>query len=403
MGMIKKLTAAVAMATALSAAVVAPASADISPHLVGINYLQGDAKISPDGKYLALALVNEGKRTLAIVDTKTFKGVGGVNFGRTEDVGNFFWATDERLVIEILVSTEWDKEPRFLGELYAVDYDGDHGERIFGYRAGERQVGSVRKKKESIYGWGKVVSMLPDDPKHILLSSTELPGGSELFQDKSKRDQIKIEEVTKLHSTVHRLNIHNGKMYSSQTRSPQPNTSFFTDGKGNLTYAIGGQKDEVKELYRYVDDEWKRIALNEGSMSNVLPLGFDTAYSKVFYLDYQKDGKGCLHTYDLSSGEKARVNDTCDLDADKISITANNRYAYAMQTGNAESPYQVFDTSASEGQFFAAIVDMFKGFEIDITSGSEDGTFWVVRAVDGNNATSFYLYNGESNQFSKLM
>ena len=397
MKLLKKITAGLMLGAALSSA---PTYADLSPNLVGLDYLQGEVKISPDGKYLALALINDGKRTLAVVETKTFKSVGGVNFGRMQDVGNFFWATDERMVVEILQRTEWDNTPKYYGELYSVDYNGKHGERIYGYRAGEQQVGSARKKKEPIYGWAKVVNMLPDDPKHILISSTEMPGGSEIFRDKQKRSQVKVSDMNELYSTVHRLNIRTGKMSSAHTRSPQPNTSFFTDEKGNLTYAIGGSSAETKELYRYVDDAWQRVKLNEGQISDVLPLGFDEAYSKVFYLDYQDNNQTCLFSYDLSSGEKHQVNENCDLDAQSISISADNINAYAMKP--QEAPYEVFDTSGQEGAFFAAIVDVFEGMEIDITSGSEDGNFWVVQANDGK-AKSFYLYNGESNQFSKLM
>ena len=403
MGIIKKLSTAVLLGAALSTAMIAPASADLTPNLVGLDYLQGEVKVSPDGKHLALALINEGKRTLAVVETKTFKSVGGVNFGRMQDVGNYFWATDKRLVVEILQRTEWDPTPKYYGELYSVDYNGKHGERIYGYRAGEQQVGSARKKKEPIYGWAKVVHMLPDDDKHILISSTEMPGGSEIFRDKQKREQVQVSDMKELYSSVHRLNIRTGKMSSAHTRSPAPNTSYFTDEKGNLTFAIGGASDTTKDLFRYVNDDWQRIALNDGPLSTVLPLGFDKGYNKVFYLDYKSEGQTCLYAYDLNSAEKGRVNDNCDLDADKISISADHKYAYAMRTGSEAASYEVFDTSNDEGAFFAAIQEVFKGFEIDITSGSEDGSFWVVRATDDKDATSFYLYNGESNQFSKLM
>ena len=56
-----------------------------------------------------------------VVETKTFKSVGGLNFGEWQDVGNFFWATNKRLVTEILHREEWDPEPKYYGELYAVD------------------------------------------------------------------------------------------------------------------------------------------------------------------------------------------------------------------------------------------------------------------------------------------
>lgn len=399
MGLFKKIAAA----AMVSAALAAPAVAEISPDITETNYRQGEAKVSPDGKYLALALINGKKRILTVVDTKTFKQVGGMNFGKTQDVGNFFWATDERLVMEILHRTEWDDNPKYYGELFSIDYDGKHPEKIFGFRAGEKQVGSVRKKKKNVYGWGKVISMLPEDDKHILISSTLSPGGSRIFTDEQKRDEVNVVDIKNLHSSVHRLNINTGKMSASHTRSPAPNTSFFTTEKGELNYAIGGSSDKTKELYQYVDEKWKRIALNDGSSSDVLPVGFNKSFSKVFYLDFMEGEQTCLFSYNLTSGEKAKVNENCNLGSDPVSVTADNAIVYALKTSEAAVPYQVFDTSVPEAEFFSQIVDVFKGFDIDITSGSEDGSYWVVRATDANDATSFYLYSGESNQFSKLM
>lgn len=377
------------------------AFAELISSVDGYRFDQGDAKLSPDGKYMAMAMVNEGRRSLIVVETQSLKSVGGANFGRMQDVGNFYWATNKRLVMEILHREEWDNNPKFYGELYAVDYNGKHGDLIYGWRAGEDQVGSKRKKKESIYGWGRIISLLPDDPKNILISSTPMPGGSELFEDRSKRNLVRGAEINKLHSTVHRLNIKTKKMSSSRTRSPEPNTSFIADAKGNLTYAYGSEPGTPIKFYRYVDEEWKRISLD--TTNAFQPITFNKALSKMVYLDSQGEQENCLFVYDFATNSKEQLHDQCGLDQDFLAMTTDKDSVYAVKTNDFQSPYAILDRTNIEADFFAQIVDMFQGQKIEVASRSADGQFWIVKTEGVDSKLNFYLYSKEKNEFSQLM
>lgn len=367
----------------------------------GYRFDQGDAKLSADGKHLAMAIVNEGRRSLIVVETDTFKSVGGANFGTMQDVGNFYWATNERLVMEILHREEWDNVPKFYGELYSVDYDGGSGDLIYGWRAGEEQVGSNRRKKESIYGWARIISLLPDDPKNILISSTEMPGGSELFEDRSKRDLVRGGDVSNLYSSVHRLNIKTKKMSSSRTRSPEPNATFVADKNGELAYAYGSAPGAAVKLYRYVDDEWQRVTLK--TTAAFQPVTFNADLTKMMYLDSQNGEDGCLFIYDLSANTQELLHDKCGIEPDILAMTTKQDQIYAVKTNDVENPYAILDRTNIEADFFAQIVDMFEGQKIQISSRSEDGRYWIVKTEAVDNTLGFYLYSKEKNEFSKVL
>lgn len=380
-------------------ALINTAVADVSPDIFSQNYNQNDVKVSPDGKYLAIAVVKDGGRTLVVVDRDTMQPVGGVNFGRIQDVGNYFWVTEERLVMEILHRTDWDDQKRFYGELYAIDYNGRHGEMIYGFRSGEKQVGSIRKRKEAVFGWGRVVSTLPEDPKHILISSTELPGGSELMLDKQKRDEVDINEMRKLYSTVHRLNIHNGKMGPTLARSPAPNSAFFTREDGEIVYAIGGENDNAKRAYKYVNEEWVPLTLADDKMS--VPVGFDDQLQHVFYLADNEQGNTCLFSKELSSGAVKEMPDMCGVSYSDVVISSDNVSPVAVMPD--ESQYKFLVGVNKEADFFSRVAEVFTGQKITITSGSDNGEFYVVKAVDAQNNQGFYLYNGGSNEIARVL
>lgn len=367
----------------------------------GYDFKQPDAKLSPDGKYLAMALLNEGRRSLVVVETDGFKSVGGVNFGRMQDVGNFHWANDERLVMEILHREEWDNDPKFYGELYTVKYNGKHGDMVYGFRAGEQQVGSKRKRKEAIYGWARIVSLMPNDKENILISSTDMPGGSELFEDRQKRNLVRAADTSKLYSTVHRLNLKTRRMSSSYTRSPEPNTTFIADQSGELVYAYGAAPGTKMKMYRFVDDKWQKMDVGQGE--SFMPISFSKDLQSMVYLDNSKDESACLYRQNLATKEIEMMHEQCNLDPTQIAMTVDQSSVYAVKTSDFETPYAMLDTSGVESDFFAQIFGMFEGQKVDVSGRSRDGNYWIVKTQSPDQTLGFYLYSRSKNEFSKVL
>src|SRR5690606_21062059 len=71
--------------------------------------------------------------------------------------------------LEIAVN---DLRPKYYGELHAVNFDGSKSERIFGVRAYSQQTGTLMRQKAPEHAWAEIIDRLPDDPDHILISST---------------------------------------------------------------------------------------------------------------------------------------------------------------------------------------------------------------------------------------
>ena len=83
-----------------------------------------DVKISPDGKFLAVVINVEKKKALGIVNRAEFKIVNVIRFDDDYEVGQYLWVNDERLVIKMVKPDRWSKEPKYYGELFAVNWNG---------------------------------------------------------------------------------------------------------------------------------------------------------------------------------------------------------------------------------------------------------------------------------------
>eukprot|EP00487_Bulimina_marginata_P001870 TRINITY_DN14406_c0_g1_i1.p1 TRINITY_DN14406_c0_g1~~TRINITY_DN14406_c0_g1_i1.p1 ORF type:complete len:175 (-),score=20.82 TRINITY_DN14406_c0_g1_i1:131-655(-) len=138
-----------------------------------------DAKISPDGKHLAVSVFNKGEASLVFLDSKTLKPLSGSKLPSRLEIDQYYWVNNERVVISLAKRDPWLEEPVSYGELFAINMDGSRGKMIYGYRAGEKQTGSFIKKKESTFGWGEIIDILPEDEKHILISSTPMSTSEE--------------------------------------------------------------------------------------------------------------------------------------------------------------------------------------------------------------------------------
>ena len=103
--------------------------------LLAKNPAYGDVKISPDGRYLAVILFKDDKRQLVCLERENMKAVGGVKLVGNDEVGSFFWANHERLVMKVISRKPWEKEPNYYGELFGINCDGSQKKLLFGYRA----------------------------------------------------------------------------------------------------------------------------------------------------------------------------------------------------------------------------------------------------------------------------
>lgn len=343
-----------------------------------------EAKISPDGKYIGLILVHEGKRRLAVVDAKTFESVGGADFGDRQQVDEFFWATDERLIIKIAHYLPWQEEPVYAGELFAVDYNGKRGKIIFGFRAGEQQVGSKLQKKKATRAFAEIISLLPDDENNILISSRPW-----------SRDGSRV-------PTAHRLNINSGRLSGVVASGPVTFARFFADRKGDILMAVGMDRNVDKKAFVLnKDNEWDPLS-NEEYGEDFLPLAIDDSGKNLIAIDNLKQDKTGVLKINLKTGKREGIYTDEKVDIEEVSFNSDLTGVYAARLETDYPNYVVFNSSSSEGALFKELLNTFKGYRISVTSKSSDDNLWIIYASNDTTVGAFYLYDKKANKFSLL-
>lgn len=341
------------------------------------------AKISPDGKHLAMIILKDDKRRLAVVKADTLEPVGGMNFGEKQEVGSFWWANDERLVMQIWQQLAWSEDPAFYGELFAVNLDGKRDEMIYGYRAGEQQVGSRLARKEGDRGHAQVVNLLPDDDKHILIS-------------------VKPWSVAGLSKrTIHKLNIYTGKMSSVLATTPLETSYLVSTDEGKPIIAVGINEEYEKSVYKYNDGAFEDIS-EKGLGEGFNIVGMDDTGENILFVDNEETNTTSLYSMNLASSEKALIYNNPNVDISGFATTSDEMTPLAIALDDGYPSYVLLDSDSDEREIYEYLFSVFKGYSITLTSSDEDGEKFIVFASNELTPGDYYMFTKKGKKLRLL-
>jgi dipeptidyl aminopeptidase/acylaminoacyl peptidase len=342
-----------------------------------------NVKISPNGKHLAVSVFSQGEATLVFLDSKTLKIVSGSKLGGRFEINQYYWVNNERVVISLAKRNPWLEEPQSYGELFAINMDGSKRKMIYGYRAGEKQTGSNIKKKKSTFGWGEIVDILPEDKKHILISSTPMSTTGERK------------------ASVLKLNVYTGLIKKKITKSPVPFSRFLTDSQGKVKFVVGRDGNNDTKLYFRQDSKWKHIPQDIVG-SRVQPLFIDASGKSLYTIDdYQQDIKG-IFKLNLENFQYKSVYTDKEVNITDVEMTTDNRSAYAVRVDDGYPAYLILNKKHEEAKVFKELLKLFPYSSVNVTSKTEDGQVYVVFVSSDIDPGSLYLLDRKSNKLKRL-
>ena len=345
-----------------------------------------DAKISPSGRYLALGAIQKDVRGISVLDLKKQKFVSAVNLPGTSELGDFFWANDERIVAKVMVNHSWQESPDNYGELFAFNLDGSKSKMIYGYRTGKMQTGTAIKQRKATYGWAEIIDPLYGDDDHILISSTPM----------DKNDN-KLTEVL-------RLNIYKGTTDKRLAKSPLPYAyfpSFLSKADGSLGLATAF--DEKNEQHSYLhlgSNQWQELKSAE-HLTGFTPLAFDGSGENLYLASQEQDKYG-LYRLNLASGKSKSVFTDKKVDVSGYVRSVTDHQIYALRLDDGLPEYILLNKHHDEAKVFKQLLASFPGSELNITSQTRKGDKFVFMVSSDVDPGSLYMYDKVKNQLMFL-
>lgn len=319
-----------------------------------------DLELSPDGTHL-LALKNVGGDTVVMVlELATGKTFYPAKTDNKQFKFNWVsWANDDRLLMSLRFDSRMPNGVKYMQtRLLATD---------------AKKVGkmiTLVKPDDDADGWvsqfqDNVISYLPDDPEHILLS---------------------VDREMPLHQTVYKANVYTGKLTRVKKHS---NTvrSWYSDRAGNVRIGEYYNDKERKVTYKILDPAsekwivaWEYIVLDEPDIGIA---GFGHNPNELFiFADHE--GRQALFKVDLSKPGYPKELVLSDPDYD-----VNGRLIYS--TAHKEVVGLYYNDGSAKSVFWN---QEFKSFQAGLDKALPDSTNYIASISD--NARKYLLYTSNS-------
>ncbi|APX07562.1 S9 family peptidase [Vibrio owensii] len=343
-------------------------------------------KISPDGKHLAFESSIDGKDALVILDSKTMQPSSVLRFSGNEQVGDYYWVNNERVVASKEYLKSWSTAPRYYGELVSANVDGNKYAYIFGYNP--PQTSRLVRASSIVRAYGDVLDILPEDDRHILVSA--LPFGEYSFNLEAPRE-------------VYRVNVYTGRR-SKITTAPIPFSRFLTDHDGEVRFVSGLNSNNKVELYYRVNDQWKssdKLAALK-NFEEFYPISFAENQDSVYAAISQSGEPRAIHHLNLKTGKSTKVASDDTVDPKEYWLDPDSKQLYAVEFESDYPTYAFVDPKNKRSEYLKQILTSLPGHQVRLVSETEAGDAYVIMAFNDRNPGDYYLFTTEPKEIRYL-
>lgn len=342
-----------------------------------------DAQLSPQGDYLGTLRIVDEKRVVVIHEFPSMKVASVLSFPGRNQVLDFEWANDERIIARI--TQDFGSSDFFspTGELFAMNADGKKRAHVFGYRAGDRSVVTTTTRAKPFFGSHQLLNPLWDDPKHILIATS-----------KWTRTPSQPVEVV-------RLNIYNGKM-TRVAGVPGLSGGVGTDHDGNVRFAFTID-DDFNSLIHQFDQksrDWTLFHKAPYGESRMDPVGFDSARNTLLVSNAPGDGPYGVYEYDTQTAKRTEVYRHEFVDAQLLTDNLGNPYGIFIEPDLPR--FLVLDDENPYAKLRVQLKATFPDDYPFITSATRDQSRFVVGVRNASDTSRFYLFDQKSGGLTPL-
>jgi dipeptidyl aminopeptidase/acylaminoacyl peptidase len=344
----------------------------------------GTIKISPDGQYLAMTTGKHGRSVIAFIDLSGKQPLTGVRAPDPLQIRDFDWISNTRLVYSILERWPGLKTPHGTGELFAINRDGSRHEQIYGYRAGQSQLGTHMKVRDASFGSVDLITALRGDAQHILVA--EYPWrqkGSTWYFNPDARPNVL------------RLDVFSGDK-DSLGSVPLRNAQVLVDHDDQVRFGLG-LDDEFKLAVVWKPDArgaWQEFRLPGFREEGLAPQRF-SADNKSVLLTGVREGESfaALYRLDLQTHALEKLYGFDGAEVSDLITDFADRDVVGVLAHADRTLHHWFVDDDPAAKLYKALYRAFAGQHVTVTSTTDDGRLAIVFVDSDTNPGEYYLFD----------
>lgn len=361
-----------------------------------------DAKVSPDGKYLALVVpdpkTGEDRKGLVLVTADdTHKLTGSFSVTGYEVIANYWWLADDRILAATATQAGSFDIPKLNGHLYAINPDGTHQASLMPEPEGNggKFVGGTAHNGEMVYFFG-LLHIDEQDAKHVLIY-----GGT--YGLNGHYNQV---------NQVYSLDVYSGALRRVLS-SPLQNGFLETDDTGEVRVVVGEDPKDgsAQALYRVSDEksDWKDLTSlyehDDPAETYIGPAGVEPDDKHLYWFGRTSTSTIGLYSLDPDTLKMTELASDPALDISDLVWSMDwhgPKHVIAVETMPGLPAVNMLDGDDPKAQVLASLYDAFPGQHVTITSNTRDGNQMVVFVSSDRNPGEYYLFDAKDNKVSYL-
>ncbi|WP_444921537.1 alpha/beta hydrolase family protein [Microbulbifer sp. CnH-101-G] len=340
-----------------------------------------EVKISPEGTHLAIRKNHNDERVLLFISLKDRKITGGLRFKGKDEVGDFYWANNERVVAKVVSRKAALEMPIYYGTLFAVNVDGSKKKNIFGYLASETQTGTRLKRAKATYAHATIIDLLPEDKSEILLSTYPWSNNWETTGE------------------ILKVNIYNG-VKTRITGLPQVGRAH-TDDHGNVVFATGSNRKGDYEIYEKSKKGWKKV--ENSLLAHGWPKGGDLDTGEFYFEIDRPNSTEQLVKFNKKTNTITPIfsHEISDISGIIYHPINDNPIGVYLHPDFPEEYF--FDEGNGFAAYFRGLKKAFEGYRINFTSFTDDGSLGILRVYGDRLPGDYFLANLKTKKVDFLL
>jgi dipeptidyl aminopeptidase/acylaminoacyl peptidase len=313
-------------------------------------------KISPNGNYIAYMKPWKTRMNVYVMNINT-ENETQLTSSEERSIYGFSWLTNDR--IGFIKDDGGDENMHF----YAVNIDGTNEIDLTPF--------------DNIQA--RIIDDLEDDPNYIIIGLNR------------RNPQI---------HDPYRVNVNNGKM-EMIAENPGNISGWMTDHDGKLRIAITSDGVNTSILHRDSEsDQFKSIITTDFKVS-ISPLFFTFNNKNLYVASNRGRDKSGIFEFNIEKAKEGKlIFEHNEVDVSGLMYSKKRKVLTGVSFTVAKNDMVFFDTWRENIQ--QKLESNFSGFEVGITSFSEDETKAVVVTYSDKSRGTYYYYDVNSNKLTEL-
>ena len=312
--------------------------------------------ISPNGNHIAYMKPWKSRMNVFVMDMIT-KKEARLTSSQERGVYGFAWLTNKRIGY---IKDEGGNENM---HFYAVNIDKTNEIDLTPF--------------ENVQA--RIIDDLEDDPNHIIIGLNK------------RNPQI---------HDPYRINVNDGKM-DMIAENPGNISEWMTDHDGKLRIAITSDGVNTSILHRASESEKFESILTTDFKVSVSPLFFTFDNKNLYVASNRGRDKSAVFKFDLNNAQEEKlIFEHDEVDVSGLMYSRKRKVLTGVNYTVAKNEMTFFDTWRQDIQ--QKLEENLHGYEVGITSFSEDETKAVVVTYSDKSRGTYYYYDIDKNKLTEL-